>query len=283
MKKLRQLLFGIGRRFSEDKVTVYGAQASFFLMVSLGPFLIALAAMLQFFIPSDRLDTLKIYLNILPASIMNLINLGINDIFTTSAPSIISISVILALWSASKGLLSLERCLHAIYQINERRNYLFLRLRAVFYTIFFLTAIVFALGFLVFGNTIQSLLAGFFPILDRISTLIIALRALLSIVIFIFAFTIIYKMLSGARRKFIDILPGVLFSTVGWMIFSVLYAYYISNFSNYTVLYGTLGAMTLFMLWIYFCILILLIGAEFNIFLEDHHSFFRSSSTAKDS
>lgn len=278
MKKLRQLIFGIGRRFSEDKVTVYGAQASFFLMVSLGPFLIALAAMLQFFIPADRLDTLKDYLNIMPASIMNLINLGINDIFTTSAPSIISISVILALWSASKGLLSLERCLHAIYQIEERRNYLFLRLRAVFYTVLFLIAIVFALGFLVFGNTIQSLLAGFFPILDRISTLIIALRALLSIVIFVFAFTIIYKMLSGARRKFIDILPGVLFSTVGWMIFSVLYAYYISNFSNYTVLYGTLGAMTLFMLWIYFCILILLIGAEFNIFLEDHHSFFRSSS-----
>lgn len=70
----------------------------------------------------------------------------------------------------------------------------------------------------------------------------------------------------------------MLFATIGWVLFSVIYAYYIANFSNYTVIYGALGAFTLFMLWIYFCILILLIGAEINVFLENHHSFFRSST-----
>lgn len=278
MKKIRQLIFSIARRFSEDKVTVYGAQASFFLMVSLGPFSIALAAMIQFFLPGNQWETLQAVLEYVPEQVSQVARIGINEIFTSSAPSIISISIILAIWSASKGVLSLERCMHAIYRYDERHNYLFVRLRSMFYTLVLLIAIVFALAFLVFGNTIQAILAKHFPVFARLSVLIVALRALISICILIFAFSAIYEVLTGKKRRFTDVLPGVLFATIGWVIFSVIYAYYIANFSNYTVIYGALGAFTLFMLWIYFCILILLIGAEINVFLENHHSFFRSST-----
>ena len=279
MKKIFQLIFSIVRRFNEDKVTVYGAQASFFLMVSLGPFSIALAAMIQFFLPGNRLETLQSVLPYVPEGIARIASIGINEIFTTSAPSIISVSIIVAIWSASKGVLSLERCMKAIYRYEERRNYLFLRLRAMFYTIVLLIAIVFALALLVFGNTIQSILAKHIPIFARLSVMIITLRALLSIAILVLAFSAIYEVLTGKKRRFTDVLPGVLFSTIGWVIFSVIYAYYIANFSNYTVVYGALGAFTLFMLWMYFCILILLIGAEINVFLENHHSFFRASES----
>ena len=278
MKKIRQLIFSIARRFSEDKVTVYGAQASFFLMVSLGPFSIALAAMIQFFLPGNQWETLQAVLEYVPDQVSQVARIGINEIFTSSAPSIISISIILAIWSASKGVLSLERCMHAIYRYDERHNYLFVRLRSMFYTLVLLIAIVFALAFLVFGNTIQAILAKHFPVFARLSVLIVALRALISICILIFAFSAIYEVLTGKKRRFTDVLPGVLFATIGWVLFSVIYAYYIANFSNYTVIYGALGAFTLFMLWIDFCILILLIGAEINVFLENHHSFFRSST-----
>lgn len=278
MKKIRQLIFSIARRFSEDKVTVYGAQASFFLMVSLGPFSIALAAMIQFFLPGNRWETLQTVLEYVPEQIAQVARIGINEIFTSSAPSIISVSIILAIWSASKGVLSLERCMHAIYRYDERHNYLFIRLRSMFYTLVLLIAIVFALAFLVFGNTIQAILAKHFPVFARLSVLIVALRALISICILILAFSAIYEVLTGKKRRFTDVLPGVLFATIGWVLFSVIYAYYIANFSNYTVIYGALGAFTLFMLWMYFCILILLIGAEINVFLENHHSFFRSST-----
>ena len=278
MKKIRQLIFSIARRFSEDKVTGYGAQASFFLMVSLGPFSIALAAMIQFFLPGNQWETLQAVLEYVPEQVSQVARIGINEIFTSSAPSIISISIILAIWSASKGVLSLERCMHAIYRYDERHNYLFVRLRSMFYTLVLLIAIVFALAFLVFGNTIQAILAKHFPVFARLSVLIVALRALISICILIFAFSAIYEVLTGKKRRFTDVLPGVLFATIGWVLFSVIYAYYIANFSNYTVIYGALGAFTLFMLWMYFCILILLIGAEINVFLENHHSFFRSST-----
>lgn len=247
-------------------------------MVSLGPFSIALAAMIQFFLPGNRWETLQTVLEYVPEQIAQVARIGINEIFTSSAPSIISVSIILAIWSASKGVLSLERCMHAIYRYDERHNYLFVRLRSMFYTLVLLIAIVFALAFLVFGNTIQAILAKHFPVFARLSVLIVALRALISICILILAFSAIYEVLTGKKRRFTDVLPGVLFATIGWVLFSVIYAYYIANFSNYTVIYGALGAFTLFMLWMYFCILILLIGAEINVFLENHHSFFRSST-----
>ena len=234
--------------------------------------------MLQFFLPGNQWETLQAVLEYVPEQVSQVAQIGINEIFTSSAPSIISISIILAIWSASKGVLSLERCMHAIYRYDERHNYLFVRLRSMFYTLVLLIAIVFALAFLVFGNTIQAILAKHFPVFARLSVLIVALRALISICILIFAFSAIYEVLTGKKRRFTDVLPGVLFATIGWVLFSVIYAYYIANFSNYTVIYGALGAFTLFMLWIYFCILILLIGAEINVFLENHHSFFRSST-----
>ena len=254
-------------------------------MVSLGPFSIALAAMIQFFLPGNQWETLQAVLEYVPEQISQVARIGINEIFTSSAPSIISISIILAIWSASKGVLSLERCMHAIYRYDERHNYLFVRLRSMFYTLVFLIAIVFALAFLVFGNTIQAILAKHFPVFARLSVLIVALRALISICILIFAFSAIYEVLTGKKRRFTDVLPGVLFATIGWVLFSVIYAYYIANFSNYTVIYGALGAFTLFMLWIYFCILILSdrsrdqrFSGESSLLLPFFHSVFQGHS-----
>lgn len=282
MNKTKELVLGIRCRFEEDKVSVYGAHASFFIMVSMGPFLIAAASLIQFFLPGTEMETITTVLDVLPEEISEIFIIDlINEIFTSSAPSIVSVSVILALWSSSKGIMGMERCLHAIYRVEIKSNYLVTRLRACFYTIVLLITIVFALGLLVFGHTLQNLLTTWIPPLKQLSSLLLLLRSLLSAGIFILAFTAIYQVLSGARRRFIEVLPGVLFATVGWFIFSLLYAFYITNFSRYTVLYGSLGALALFMLWLYFCILILLIGAEFNVFLENHRSFFQRNDRAE--
>lgn len=282
MEKAKELVLGIRIRFDEDKVSVYGAHASFFIMVSMGPFLIAAAALIQFFLPGTEMDTMTAVLNLLPEEISEIFIIDlIDEIFTSSAPSIVSLSVILALWSASKGIMGLERCLHAIYRVEIKSNYIMTRLRACLYTIILLITIVFALGLLVFGRTLQNLFTRWIPPLEQLSLLLLLLRSLTSAVIFIFAFAAIYQVLSGSRRHFVEVLPGVLFATIGWFIFSLIYAFYITNFSRYTVLYGSLGAIALFMLWMYFCILILLIGAEFNVFLENHRSFFRREEPAE--
>jgi len=269
MKELIRIINRIGERLKEDNITVYGAQASFFLIVSLIPLAIAFAALLQFILPGNQTETLAKVAEVVPDALTSVVTSGVNEIFTSSATPIVSVSVVVALWSASKGILGLERCLHAIYRMNIKDNFIVQRLKAFIYTLLFLVAIVIALGLLVFGNSIQTFAEEKIPWLQNLTALIFALRSILSIGIFVIVFSGMYQLLSGARRPFTKVLPGVLFATCGWVIFSFAYSYYIENFSSYTYLYGGLGAIILFMLWIYFCIMILLYGAEFNVFLED--------------
>ena len=278
MNQIISLIKFIVHQFKEDRASVYAAQASFFIMVSIGPFIIALTAMVQFFLPGDQMQTFQAVMEYFPSELTNMVNIGVSEIFTAAAPSIVSLSVIIALWSASKAILGLERCLHVIYDVNVERNYILHRIRAYFYTILILISIVFALGLLVFGNTIQQMLTGFFPWLEKARELIIALRAIFAITIFVMTFTGIYLVLSGAKRRLRAVLPGVTLSVLGWHGFSILYSYYITHYSQYTVLYGSLGALTLFLLWLYFCMLILLVGGELNVYLEKHQSSSDSSS-----
>ncbi len=261
-------LLALSQKIGQDQIPVYGAQASFFIIVSAIPFAMALLSLIQFFIPVRRAEALSYLLGVLPASLREAVTAVVNDIFTSSTPSIVSVSAVVAIWSASKGILALERCLHRIYRVHEKGNFLLRRLRSVLYTLVFLVVMVIALGLLVFGNAIQAALSARLPVLNRFEFLIFGLRSLLSTVTFVTAFTIIYQVLSGARRRFLQVLPGVMFATAGWMVFSLIYAYYIAHFSNYTYLYGSLGAIILMMLWLYFCIIILLAGAELNVFLE---------------
>ncbi|MCJ7835589.1 YihY/virulence factor BrkB family protein [Cuneatibacter sp. NSJ-177] len=270
MKDWQKRIFEVSKKVSGDQIPVYGAQASFFIVVSVIPFAMALVSLIQFFIPASKMEALSYVVNLLPASLSQPVESAIDDLFTNSAPSIVSISLLVAVWSASKGVLALERCLHVIYRVTDHQNFILRRLRAVLYTLFFLVVLVMALGLLVFGNSIQAAASAHFPMLNKIAPLIFGLRSLMSTAVFVAGFSGIYMVLSGAKRRFFQVLPGVLFSTAGWTIFSLGYAYYITNFSNYTYIYGSLGAIILMMLWLYFCILILLAGAELNVFLESH-------------
>lgn len=107
------------------------------------------------------------------------------------------------------------------------------------------------------------------PTLTNISVLIVCIRTALSIVVLILFFALIYKALPDKKLSFRRQIPGAIFATAGWLIFSYLFNIYINNFSNYSYIYGSLTAIILFMLWMYFCMIILLAGAELNIIIDE--------------
>ena len=78
-------------------------------------------------------------------------------------------------------------------------------------------------------------------------------------------FALIYMSFSGRKIPLKRHFPGAVFTTFGWIIFSVLFSFYIDNFANYSYLYGSLAAIVLMMLWVYSCMIIFLIGGEINV------------------
>ena len=95
-------------------------------------------------------------------------------------------------------------------------------------------------------------------------------RGLVTLAILFVFFLAIYAVLPFRRLSVKSQIPGAAFASVGWALFSTAFSIYFRYFKNFTVTYGSLAAVILMMLWLYFCICILFMGAEINWWWELH-------------
>lgn len=258
-------IYGFFAKLSEDRVGIYTAQASYFIILSLFPF----ALLLLNIIGITTIDK-EFIINIInastPGSIRPLLIQIINELYTHVSGTIISITAVVAIWSASKGFLSVMFGIYNIYKVHQKRNYFISRFVSMIYTVIFLVAMILAMVLLVFGNKIFKLAISLIPALANISILTLVVRYLMAFFVLTLFFIIVFRMANFKTTTFSKVLPGATFSSLGWMIFSYAFSIYVDNFSNMTYMYGSLTAVIILMLWIYFCIYILFIGAEINKF-----------------
>ncbi|MCD2492457.1 YihY/virulence factor BrkB family protein [Lacrimispora sp. NSJ-141] len=255
----------------DDRVSVYAAQVSFFVIISAIPLVMLLIPLIQFLIPLSQDTVTKAILAVLPSSeeTQRFVTSLLNDVYTNSASTIISVSAITTLWAASKGIYSLQQGLNSIAYTKETRNIVVQRLLSIVYTLGFIFVLIFTLGVLLFGNKLQLLLESWIPSLAYFSSVIILFRTGLSIALFMLFFVLIYTILPNKKLSFWKQIPGAAFTTFGWLIFSYVYSLYIDHVANFSYIYGSLTAIILLMLWLYICMNIVLLGAELNKMLED--------------
>lgn len=273
MNRFKQFACSIFRfidRALTDNVSVFAAQASFFILISSIPFLMLLLALVQFFIPLNTDDILKMINITLPAQLGSFLTAIIGEVFSrSSAVSIISITAVTTLWSASRGIMALEQGLNNVCRYRGSRNYIWRRIVAFFYTLVFILALLLTLLAFVFGNKLEILLSTKFSFISTVISVILNARILIFILLLTLCFALLYTILPGPKLRFRRQLPGALAAAIGWMAFSGIYALYIDNFSNFSYVYGSLAAIVLLMLWLYFCMNIFLYGAELNEALEE--------------
>lgn len=261
-------IFQVKNKYTDDEVTVYAAQTSFFIILSAIPFIMVLLTVIQMIPSVSKADLLSLLVSIMPQMLQSMVVQVVDDLFTKSPGKILSITALAALWSASKGMLSMCKGLNRIYECPEKRGYLVSRLICTVYTFIFMVACVMSLVLLVFGTSLQHLIEKKIPILGAVTTYLISFRTLLSLGILTAIFMGFYTFIPARKQKARFQLPGAVFSTVCWIVFSFAFSIYFNNFSNYSYMYGSLTAIVLLMLWIYFCICILFLGAEINFFYE---------------
>ena len=201
---------------------------------------------------------------VLPPKVYPFIETIIYDLYKPSPTAILSVTTIFTLWSAARGMLSIERGLNRIFQCGKRRNYVLSRLISSGYTIVFMLVCVMSLLLLVFGSFLQKLLIKRVPLLMHLSPYMLSMRSLISLFILIIFFTGLYTFLPYKNQLLKYQVPGAVFSTICWILFSYGFSIYFNNFSQVSYMYGSLTAVVLLMLWLYFCICILFIGAEIN-------------------
>jgi membrane protein len=158
--------------------------------------------------------------------------------------------------------------LNSVYEIEETRKSIFLRIISTLYTLGFAIMLIASIILFVFGNKLYLWIVMRFPVLQDLALLIISLRTIVGLITLLIFFLVIYVAVPNRKTKITKELPGALVCAAGWMGFSYAFSYYIDHYSNYSSMYGSLTTIVIFMLWMYFCMYILFIGAEINILIQ---------------
>ena len=263
---LQRLLAAIDR----DCVFVYAGQASFMLVIAMFPFAMLLFSLLQYVLPFGRAELAKELEQMVPSMIMAPVSEVLDELFARPTISLISVTAVTALWTASRGINAVKNGLRRMYHTPANRGFLYNTAMSLFYTVTLLVALFATLILLVFGKLLMRMLQESFPWTAHLVTLLVKLRSLISLTLLTLFFMIVYRTLPGQKLSFVRQFPGALFTAVGWIGFSLAFSIYIENFGHYSFVYGGLTAVVLIMLWLYACMAILLIGAEINAFLLRH-------------
>ena len=257
--------------FSKLHIPVYAANAGYFIVLSVFPMLLLFVSFLRY--TGLSVDNLTQMLDgVIPAALIPSAKRLILNTYQSTSGAVVSISAIAALWSASRGIYGLLTGLNAIYDVSEDRGYFYTRTVSVLYTFVFLIVLLLTLLLNVFGTTIIRTLAVQAEPFWAFLTGIVDLRFFLLLFIQTSVFTAMYMALPNRRNKLTDSLPGALLTSLGWLIFSNLYSLYVENFASYANIYGSVYAVALSMLWLYFCISIVFYGGALNVYLTEHRT-----------
>ncbi|HAL88144.1 MAG TPA: hypothetical protein DFH97_03715 [Clostridiales bacterium] len=258
---------GAYRSIREKRIPLHAAYAGYFIILAAFPALLMLVSLL-------RLTGLQVEIlvdmmkDFLPKALMETVESLVYSTWVNSTGMVLGLSALTALWSASRGIYGLLRGLNAVYGVWENRGYLYTRGISMVYTFLFGIVLILTLVLHVFGNAILGRLSMVdnpvvIFLVDLVDVRFFLLLTLQSLI-----FTLMYMVLPNGRNGFGESLPGGIFSSLGWLVFSDLFSIYVEHFNRYSLIYGSVYALALGMLWLYCCLSILFYGGALNHWLS---------------
>ena len=259
-------LFNFIGKFSEKKLTVISAGISFYFFISVIPIAVLLCSQLPYTGISQE-TLVDAITKVTPASVHELVSSVISQAYSMKI-SVFSASVIFLIWSSSKLMLSLIRALDRIYSQDDSRSYVSTVARSVLYTVMLLLIIGVSL-ILISRRGVDKLIKIMLPANDALVEFAQKGYKIFIYIIITLFFALIYKLAPNGKRKYIYQLPGAAVSALVISIFSIGFTFYSQWHNIYVSFYGGLASIALFMVWIYACINIFLMGAVLNYEYKD--------------
>lgn len=255
-------------RIKEVDVTGLGSQLAFFFLLSLFPLLIFMFTLLPYF----NLDQNQIFILIrdfAPESVALLIEDTLGEILNNRNSGLLSIGALATVWSASKGMNALTKALNLSYNKEESRSFIVARGMSVVFTVMLIAVVVIALVLPVFGQQIGVIVFSYLGLEEGFLFWWNGLRLVIPPLIIFAVFTLIYWLVPNLKLRFTSVLPGAALAAIGWIVTSLGFSFYVSNYANYSGTYGSIGAIIVLMMWLYFSAIILMLGGQVNAVMSE--------------
>lgn len=242
------------------------AQLTYYLILSLFPFLIFIMTLIGYAHISieDRIVELQ---QIMPAEAVSIIEEILQDVSEGRSEALLSFGMLATLWAASKGINAIIKGLNRAYDIDESRVFWKIRGIAFLATMIIGVVVLLSILLLVLGSWLKTqifLLADLPYGLQKVWDL---LQYIIPLFVLFVVFTLLYWIAPSRRLTLKEVMPGAMFSTIGWITTSILFSIYVNQFSDFTKTYGSLGGVMILLIWLYISSIIILVGGEINALL----------------
>jgi membrane protein len=263
------------KEVGEDHVAAFAGNLTYKALFALFPFFTFLISLLGIFNATDLVNQMISYLEgVAPQSITEFIGSQLRPIAESQAESTFTfaaiISVALALWGVSGAFRSIMEAMNVMYEVEEDRPAWKVYGISIFISLAVVALMLTAFGIVIFGGSIGGGLAalvGLGPVFQAVWSF--AQWPIVACVV-LFTFAIVYFFAPAAKQRFRWISPGAFLAFAFWLLFSLAFSWYVSNFGSYSATYGSLSSVIILMLYIYYSSFIMLIGAEMNQVIEWH-------------
>ena len=254
--------------FFEDDMTTYAAALAYQVLFSIFPFLIFLIALLGFLRLSTFFDWLRQQMQFaVPQQAMEQVNEVIDQLQRPQG-GLLSLGVVIALWSASAAIRAIMHALNVAYDVEEGRPAWKLYPLSILYTIGIAAMLIVAAALMVVGPEAMQWLAHYVGLERPFVVLWALLRWPVALLLLTLAVAVIYYVAPDFEQDFRFITPGAVISVLVWVGGSLAFDYYVRNFADYNATYGSVGAVIVLLLYFYISAAVLLFGAEVNAVIE---------------
>ena len=244
-------------RPSENDLIAMANELTFKLMLSIFPFIIFVITIIAH-LKIEYSEYIDFLLSDVPEDISRLIYAFLDEAVYTRPAGLMSVSLFVALFSASSGFHSFIKGLNRAYGVREKRNFVYTRM----------ISIMLAFYILILGGQINEILLEL-KIIDHVPKVNALEIKLLMAAVFVVVIVLVYQIGANIQVRVINIMPGTLFTMGAWFVLSKLFNIYITKFARYSAVYGSIGALFVFSLWLNVLCFALLIGCQGNAVLCD--------------
>ncbi|EOH92724.1 YihY family inner membrane protein [Enterococcus haemoperoxidus ATCC BAA-382] len=270
-EKLMRFIETTQHRMIDSEIGNTSVVVAYYLLLSLFPLLIAVGNLLPY-LHIDPNEVLPYIAEAIPKAIFDDLKPAIQSLLTQRSGGLLSISALAALWSASQSINALQTAMNKAFGVEQRKNFIIVRIMSLLVILLFMIAIVGVVGVLGLGKTILDLLQPIFHFSTDFIDTFQALKWPVTSLVLLVIMCLIYRVVPNAKLNFRSIIPGAVFATVGWMLLSQAFGLYIKYFSSKIASYQIIGSFIILMLWLNFAATIIILGGIINAVVKEYIS-----------
>jgi membrane protein len=264
MKSLFTFVKQLARKANQDSILELSNGLTLRVLMAFFPFILFLMSLLGF-LELDNTELLNRLYGVLPPDIYNLIDRFINEVFKTQNTGLLSTSLFFTVFNTANGFLTVMNSLNKAYELKDNRHIIKKVGVSLLLMLTFSLSLVLMLILLIFSNSIHSFLDP--HLTPNMQVLYRLINGLVSLIVLTLAVMAIYKLACVKCQKLMDVVPGAIVTVLLWVLCSKAFSFFIANYGNYSVLYGSIAGVFILILWLNLISFVLLIGNEINSML----------------